>query len=80
MAINLGNATRGTFEELAVSTGFRTMLPELGRDIARKHRLVSTQYRVTYAPPDGASDQPAMGILTSRQDVTMIPTVDGTVP
>ena len=80
VAINLGNATQGTFEQIAVSTGFRTMLPELGRDIARKHRLVSTQYRVTYAPPDGASDQPAMGILTSRQDVTMIPTVDGNVP
>ena len=80
VGMNLGNATRGTFEELAVSTGFRTMLPELGRDIARKHRLVSTQYRVTYAPPDGASDQPAMGILTSRQNVTMIPTVDGNVP
>ena len=67
---------------MVVTTGFRRMLPELGRDIARKHRLVSTQYRVTYAPPDGASDQPAMRVLTRRQDVTMIltATVDGNVP
>ncbi len=80
VAMNLREATGGSYETLAVSTGFRRMLPELGQDIARKHRLVSTQYRVTYAPPDGISNPSAMGISTSRQGVNLVPTLDGNLP
>ena len=80
VAMNLRDATGGSYEALAIGTGFRTMLPELGQDIARKHRLVSNQYRVTYAPPDGISNPSAMGISTSRQGVNLAPTLNGNVP
>jgi hypothetical protein len=64
---------------MAVSTGFRDMLPALGEEIARKHRLVSNQYRVTYAPPDGISSPTNMGISTSRVGIFLAPTLDGNV-
>ena len=80
IGMNLRDRTRGTYESLAISTGFRNMLPELGRDVARKHRLVSNQYRVTFAPPDGISNPSAMGVLTSREGVNLVPTLDGNVP
>ena len=77
---NVGEVTRGSHESLAAGSAFVTMLPELGQDIARKHRLVSHQYRVTYAPPDGASDQPAIAIGTTRPGLNLIATLDGNVP
>jgi hypothetical protein len=80
VGMNLRDVTRGTYEAVAAATRFRTLLPELAREIAGKHKRVSNQYRVTYAPPDGASDQPVMSILTSRQGLGLIPTLDGNVP
>ena len=80
VAMNMSESTRGSYEAMAVSTGFRTMLPELGMEIARKHRLVSNQYRVTYAPPDGITSPSAMGISTSRVGIFLAPTLDGNVP
>ena len=80
MGIEMGTLTRGSYEALAAATAFRTMLPELGRDIARKHSRVRHQYRVTYAPPDGASDQPAISVGSTRPDLNIIPTIDGNVP
>ena len=79
IAMNLRDSTRGTYEALAASTGFRRMLPELATDIARKHRLVSAQYRVTYAPPDGVTTVTQVGVLTSREGVTLTPTMDGNI-
>lgn len=77
---NVAEVTRGTYESLALGTGFVTMLPELAQNIARKHRLVSNQYRVTYAPPDGASAAPGISIGTTRPGLNVIPTIDGNVP
>ena len=79
VAMNLSEATRGSYESMAVSTGFRDMLPALGEEIARKHRLVSNQYRVTYAPPDGISNPTSMGISTNREGILLAPTLDGNV-
>lgn len=79
IAMNLSEATRGSYEALAISTGFRDMLPALGMEIARKHRLVSNQYRVTYAPPDGITNPTNMGISTSRVGIFLTPTLDGNV-
>ena len=56
------------------------MLPELGQDITRKHKLVSNQYRVTDAPPAGASAQPGISIGTTRPSLNLLPTLDGNVP
>ena len=58
------------------------MLPVLAQDIARKHTRVSNQYRLTYAPPDGASAQPAIRIALSDEyaDATLSPTLDGNLP
>jgi hypothetical protein len=80
VGINLSEVTGGTYESMAISTAFRTMLPELGRDIARKHRLVSNQYRVTYAPPDSISNPSAVQIVTNRSGINLVATLDGNVP
>ena len=75
--MNIGEAVGGSYEALNSPNGFRTLLPELAEDIARKHRLVSNQYRLTYAAPEGASDQPAIRVLTTRDGVALAPTIDG---
>ena len=72
--------TRGTYEALAASTGFVSLLPELAADIARKHKRVSNQYRITYTPPEGASEQPAISVGTTRPSLELLPTIDGNVP
>ncbi len=77
--IDIGEATGGSYEALSSPNGFRTLLPQLAEDIARKHRLVSNQYRLIYAPPEGASDQPSTRVLTTRGGVNMIPTTDGNI-
>ena len=79
IGIEMSNFTGGSYQALAASNAFLTMLPELGRDIARKHKLTSHQYRVTYAPPAGASEQPAISVGTSRPNLNPIPTMDGNV-
>ena len=79
-AMDIGEATRGSYEGLSSPNGYRTLLPQLAEDIARKHRLVSTQYRLTYEPPEGATDQSLIRMLTTRAGVAMILTRDGNVP
>lgn len=78
--IDIGEATGGTYEGLSSANGFRTLLPQLAEDIARKHSLVSNQYRVTFTPPEGVSEQPAIRILTTRAGVNMAPTSNGNIP
>ena len=84
MAAGVGQAlvpvTRGTFERIAVPTAVVERLQALGRDIARKHRFVSNQYRITYRQPRNASPQPAIGVATERAGLQMLPTLDGNVP
>jgi len=80
LGVDIGQATGGTFEALTSSNGFRNLLPALAQDIARKHRLVSSQYRVTFAPPENVSEQPAIRILTTRAGVDMTPTGNGNIP
>ena len=79
IGIEMADLTRGGYQPLAVSSGFVTQLPELGRNIALKHRKVRRQYRVTYAPPDGASDQPVISFGSTRQGIGIIGTIDGNV-
>ena len=79
MGMELGNLTPGSFESLATASTFLTQLPELGRDVARKHDRVTNQYRVTYTPPEGASTQPNLSIVT-RPGLQLIPTANGNVP
>jgi hypothetical protein len=77
----MSNLTRGTYQALASPTAFRTQLPELGRDIARKHKRVSHQYRVTYAPPERPFDDPTILVGTpARPALDVIPTLGGNVP
>ena len=77
--IDIGEATGGSYEGLSSPNGFRTLLPQLAEDLGRKHRLVSNQYRLTFAPPEGVSDQPSIRVLTTRPGVDMIPTSDGNI-
>jgi hypothetical protein len=79
IGIDLGDMTGGQYRAIAASSAFRSLLPELGEDIARKHRLVSNQYRVTYAPPDGASEQPAVSIGLARSGLQLVATLDGNI-
>jgi hypothetical protein len=76
----MANLTGGGYQPLAVSSAFVTQLPELGRDITLKHGKVRHQYRVTYVPPDGASDQPVISFGSTRQGIDIIGTIDGNVP
>ena len=84
MAAGVGQAlvpvTRGTFERITVPSVVVERLEALGRDIARKHRFVSNQYRITYRQPRNASPQPAIGVATERAGLQMLPTLDGNVP
>ena len=84
MAAGVGEAlvpvTRGTFERITVPTVLVERLEALGRDIARKHRFVSNQYRITYRQPRNPSPQPAIGVATERAGLQMLPTLDGNVP
>ncbi len=81
---NFGNAlmqvTRGSFERIAVGTAIIERLTALGRDIARKHRFVSNQYRITYRQPRSPSAQPAIGVATERRGLQILVTLDGNVP
>lgn len=78
--MDIGQITGGSYEGLSSALGFRTQLPDLAGEIARKHRLVSNQYRITYDPPEGANEQSAIQILTTRADINMVATRDGNVP
>ena len=82
MGMRVSEATHGTYEALAASSAFVTTLAELAQDIARKHTRVSNQYRLTYAPPDGAFDQPSVRIAISDEysGVDLFPTLDGNLP
>ena len=84
MAAGVGEAlvpvTRGTFERITVPTILVERLEALARDIARKHRFVSNQYRITYRQPRNPSQQPAIGVATERAGLQMLPTLDGNVP
>ena len=79
IAIEMGKVTGGTYEALAVDNAFRRALPELGRDIARKHKRASHQYRVTYVPPDAAS-KASISVEVTRPGLDLIVTIDGNVP
>ena len=77
---DIAAATRARYEEMVVSTRFRTLLPEVAADIARRHRLTSHQYRVTYRPPDDASDQPRIQVGSARTGIAAMPTDNGNIP
>ncbi|MBM40865.1 MAG: hypothetical protein CL483_02930 [Acidobacteria bacterium] len=78
--IDIAEATGGGYRGLSSPNGFRVLLPQLAEDIARKHRLMSNQFRLTYMPPEGSSDRPAVRVLTTRTSINMVPTRDGKVP
>ena len=77
---DIAAATRARYEEMVVSTRYRTLLPEMAADIARRHRLTSHQYRVTYRPPEDASDQPRIQVGSARAGVAAMPTDNGNIP
>ncbi len=72
--------TRGTYEVLDMPANFRTLLPALGETIAQKHALVMNQYLVTYRPPDNVSAQPGISVGSTREGLSLLPTIDGNVP
>ena len=72
-------SSRGTYEALGDASLYRTRLPELAEKLSRKHTLVSNQYRVTYKPPKGGSDQPRIQMSTTRTGLTMLPTDNGNI-
>lgn len=78
--MDIGKHTGGSYEGLSTAIGFRTQLPELAEDLARKHRLMSNQYRLTYDPPEGADPNGPVRVLTTRGDINMMATANGNVP
>ncbi len=75
-----GQQMQGSSETVPGSPGFTAALTTLGQDIARKHGLVSQQYRVAYRPPSDVSAQPAISVGSSREGLNVMPTLDGNVP
>ncbi len=78
--MDIGRVTGGSYEGLSAAVGFRSQLQALGEDLGRKHRLMSNQYLLTYTPPEGATPQSVVRLLTTRAGVRMTPTRDGKVP
>ena len=72
--------TRGSFERVTENNPFVDRLTALARDIARKHRFVSNQYRITYRQPRNASPQPTINVAAARRGVQMMATLDGNIP
>ncbi len=79
-ATDFAAATRGRNMPMGSAIDFRSALPELAADLARKHKLVSNQYKVTYKPPRNASDQPRVQMGSRRKGVTVLPTDNGNIP
>ncbi len=79
-AMDIGRVTAGSYDGLSSAIGFRTQLPELAEDLGRKHRLMSNQYLLTYTPPENATAQSVVRLLTTRAGVRMTPTRDGKIP
>ena len=77
--IDLASASGGVYQSLISANGFRTLLPQLAGDIGRKHMRVNNQYRVTYQPPEGVSEQPSVRVLSTRPDARMWATRDGNI-
>ena len=76
----MAQITRGSFERIAVTTAIVERLAALGQDITRKHRFVSSHYRITYRQPRNPSAQPAIGVATRREGLQMMATLDGNIP
>ena len=79
-AMDIGRVTAGSYDGLSSAIGFRTQLPELAEDLGRKHRLMSNQYLLTYTPPENATAQSEVRLLTTRAGIRMTPTRDGKIP
>ena len=79
-AMDIGRVTAGSYEGLSAAVGFRTQLPALAEDLGRKHRLMSSQYLLTYTPPEGATAESVVSLLTTRAGIRMTPTRDGKLP
>ena len=79
-AMDIGRVTAGSYEGLSAAVGFRTLLPQLAEDLGRKHRLMSNQYLLTYTPPEDATAESVVRLLTTRAGIRMTPTRDGKVP
>jgi hypothetical protein len=72
-------ASRGSYQAISDSSLFRTKLPELAEKLNQKNTLVRHQYRITYKPPRGASDQPRIQMSTKRPGLTIWPTDNGNI-
>ena len=79
-AMDIGRVTAGSYEGLSAAVGFRTQLEALAEDLGRKHRLMSNQYLLTYTPPEGATAESVVSLLTTRAGIRMTPTRDGKLP
>ena len=77
----IADATGGRYEAIAADTRVQTLLPEIGKDVARAYIRQGQQYRVTIERPAGAAGplgQMAMGV--TRSGVTASASLDGRVP
>ena len=77
---DIAASTHGRFQPFVSSNAFRTLLPELAKDLARKNKLVSHQFRVTYTPPKDASDQARIQLQTKRAGLIAVVTENGNIP
>ena len=77
---DIAASTHGRFQPFVSSNAFRTLLPELAKDLARKNKLVSHQFWVTFKPPKDASDQARIQLKTKRAGLNAVVTNNGNIP
>jgi hypothetical protein len=72
--------TGGRYEQLAISSRLNTLLPELGEQIGLSHYYQSSQYRVTYQRPTGATAAQGTRADLFRVNVEGFLSFDGRIP
>lgn len=81
VGVQMTQLTGGSYEALAASSRFATLLPEIGVRIAEAHERQSSQYRVSYMRPAG-EPPPQEGIFADilRPNTSVTLSLDGRLP
>jgi hypothetical protein len=81
ICIEAAKQTGGRYESIAATTRLRTLLPEIGTQVAQSHERQSAQYRVTFERPAGKSGPQVGGIgLAGSRGMSVKLTLDGHMP
>jgi hypothetical protein len=69
----------GRYDNIAAVTRLTTLLPEIGKQIAKSHARQSNQYRLTYERPSNPQPNPQISAAISKPGEIKL-TIDGRMP